>query len=220
MFMPIKGILFDYDGTVSDRTRSSYACYRILLHRFFPELDENSLEFESRIQRCILWDEYGTVEKKEVICHIRDHWKADLNVDEAVQLWYRYFPDCQVWTKNLKDVLLQLRKDYKLGLVTNGPHDRQWPKIRNMKLEEIFSVIIVSEDFGRRKPDPAIYTAAAQKLNLSNSECAYVGDTFETDIVGALNAGMKPVWYCGEHIGVTDMNICRIHSAEELPAVL
>lgn len=216
MSMQLKAVLFDYDGTISDRTRSSYANYRILLHAFFPDLDEHSLEMEARLQRCILWDEYGTIEKKIVMQRIRDKWKPDLDVEEAVHEWYRYFPENQVWTENMKEVLFALKKKYHIGLVTNGPHDRQWPKIRKMGLEDIFETILVSEDFGSRKPDPSIYWQAAENLQVRPEECAYVGDTFETDIAGALRAGMVPIWFCGERSGVTDMDICTIHSAQEL----
>lgn len=212
----IKAVLFDYDGTVSDRTRSAYANYHALLHEFFPEMDIHSTEFESRIQRCILWDEYGTVSQKSVMKNIREHWKPDLDTDEALKEWYRLFPDHQIWTEGLPAVLKQLSRSYQIGLLTNGPHERQWPKIGKMHLEDYFFPIIVSGDIGIDKPDPRIFAKAAEDMHLRCDECAYVGDTFMTDIAGAVNAGMRPVWYCGERKGITALDIDIIHKAQEL----
>lgn len=211
-----KCILFDYDGTLTDRTRSSYENYQILFSEFFPDLHDD-LEMESRIQQCLLWDEYGTIRKAEVMQRIANKWKPDLDIDKAVKRWYEIFPDHQVWTEGMKETILKLKGNYHVGLVTNGPHDRQWPKIKKMHLEDLFEVILVSEDFGRKKPDPSIYHAAADDLHVPYEECAYVGDTFSTDIKGAVLAGMTPVWYCGERSGVTDRkDVLIVHSSKEL----
>ncbi len=211
-----KCILFDYDGTLTDRTRSSYENYQILFSEFFPDLHDN-LEMEARIQQCLLWDEYGTIRKAEVMERIQKKWKPDLDIDKAVKRWYEIFPDHQVWTEGMKEAILKLKENYHVGLVTNGPHDRQWPKIKKMHLEDIFEVILVSEDFGKKKPDPSIYHAAADLLHVPYEQCAYVGDTFSTDIKGAILSGMIPVWYCGERSGVTDRkDVMIVHSSKEL----
>ena len=79
-----KCILFDYDGTLTDRTRSSYENYQILFSEFFPDLHDD-LEMEARIQQCLLWDEYGTIRKAEVMERIQKKWKPDLDIDKAVK---------------------------------------------------------------------------------------------------------------------------------------
>jgi ribonucleotide monophosphatase NagD (HAD superfamily) len=48
-------------------------------------------------------------------------------------------------------------------------------------------------EFG--KPYQNIYDYAFQKFNLTSSpKIAMIGDTFRTDIQGALNSGITPVW--------------------------
>lgn len=54
-------------------------------------------------------------------------------------------------------MLLQLRKIYKLGLLTNGDSDAQWEKINQIGLEEYFDAVLVSGDVCLEKPNPKIF---------------------------------------------------------------
>lgn len=218
--MAYKAVLFDYDGTLTDRTKSAYTGFKLVLKQYFPQLDEHDPVFEGMMQQCILWDEYGTIGKKTVMERVKDHWLPDLDVDQAVKQWYEVFPDCQFWTEGMPETIKALKEKYKVGMVTNGPHDRQWPKIHKMHMDDMFDPIIVSGDFGKKKPDPSIYQAAADYLHVSCEECIYVGDTFHTDIVGAINAHMRPVWFCAERAGVSDLDVEIVRSAKELADLL
>ena len=53
--------------------------------------------------------------------------------------------------------------------------------------------VVDSAEVGLEKPDPRIFQAAAERLALDPSVCAYVGDIYEIDVVGASGAGMKPI---------------------------
>mgnify|MGYP003098048126 FL=1 len=48
----IKGILFDFDGTLSNRVESAYFMYRWMVHEMLPEMDVHDIEFESTRFRC------------------------------------------------------------------------------------------------------------------------------------------------------------------------
>ncbi len=53
--------------------------------------------------------------------------------------------------------------------------------------------VVDSAEVGMEKPDPRIFRAAAERLALDPSACAYVGDIYEIDVVGAAGAGMRPI---------------------------
>ena len=91
------------------------------------------------------------------------------------------------------DILTKLKQRYKLGCVTNGPASTQNAKIDRLGLRGFFDTVLVSETFGVKKPDKRIYEQAARDLNLECREIAFVGDTFCTDIVGAVRAGMRNI---------------------------
>ncbi|MBI5093183.1 MAG: HAD family hydrolase [Candidatus Hydrogenedentes bacterium] len=91
-------------------------------------------------------------------------------------------------------VLRRLRSaGLKIGIVTNGYISTQQMKIDHYGLDSYVDFTVISQAVGFHKPDKAIFDVA---LSLAEAapECAvFVGDTVETDIHGALNAGLHPV---------------------------
>jgi putative hydrolase of the HAD superfamily len=90
-------------------------------------------------------------------------------------------------------VLEEIRgSGYKLGLISNVCSQGQ--VIRSLKaygLLDYFDPVVLSSQYGRRKPDPAIFHYAARLAHVPTSQCLYVGDRIARDIVGARRAGYK-----------------------------
>jgi len=84
-----------------------------------------------------------------------------------------------------------------LGIITNGPTEHQWDKIRTLGLLKWIPEknVFVSGELGVTKPDRAIFDHVVGKLGLNREESYYIGDSFERDIVGAARAGWKTVWF-------------------------
>jgi putative hydrolase of the HAD superfamily len=57
--------------------------------------------------------------------------------------------------------------------------------------------VLSSADLGVRKPAPALFGAALARLGVAPDRAWFVGDTFDEDVVGALAAGLTPVWLGG-----------------------
>ncbi|MFM7080065.1 MAG: YjjG family noncanonical pyrimidine nucleotidase [Bacteroidota bacterium] len=93
------------------------------------------------------------------------------------------------------EILAYLRPKYKLGLITNGFVEVQQIKIRQSKLEGYFDEVIISEQVGFKKPDPTIFLHAASLFQAHVSNCVMVGDNLETDIKGAMDAGMDAFYF-------------------------
>lgn len=60
-----------------------------------------------------------------------------------------------------------------------------------------FEFIITSSNYMFRKPNRRIFDLALEKAGLKPDEVWYIGDQYECDIKGAINAGLFPVWYIG-----------------------
>jgi len=92
-------------------------------------------------------------------------------------------------------VLRRLASRFPLGLVSNFDHG---PTARRILAEhgvaQFFDPILISAEFGRRKPHPAIFRAALGALDVGPDEAWYVGDSFDDDVAGACNAGVGAVW--------------------------
>jgi len=92
------------------------------------------------------------------------------------------------------DLLADLKSNYKLGLLTNGPSDIQWEKIEALGFDEHFDAIIVAGDVGIYKPDVRVFQLLLTKLGVAANHSLFVGDTYDADILGAQQAGMHTAW--------------------------
>lgn len=211
----IKGILFDYDGTLSCRYESAYHMYQFLLGRI-SKGNLKGLEMETRVQRCMMWDQFGTVNKKYVIENIRESWYPDIDVDYWKNYWYASFDQFQIPMPGSREVLKDLKNKYQLGVLSNGDSASQHAKITRLGLDDLFDEVIVSGDYGIQKPDVRIFEKAAGLMNLKCQEIAMIGDTYFTDIIGAIHAGMMPVWYCYEKRCATDTDVTIAENFDDI----
>jgi HAD superfamily hydrolase (TIGR01549 family) len=92
------------------------------------------------------------------------------------------------------ELLRDLKGTYRLGLLTNGPADMQWPKIETLGIAPLFDAIVVSGDVGICKPDRRIFELLLSHLGAAAAEVLYVGDSPSMDVVGAKCAGMRVAW--------------------------
>lgn len=93
---------------------------------------------------------------------------------------------------------LSLLKDhYELGIITNGPAERQSEKALQLDLHHWFkrANMVISDEVGLKKPDARIFTYFNRMLNLQANEVVYIGDNFLTDMVGAKQAGWHAFWF-------------------------
>ena len=92
------------------------------------------------------------------------------------------------------DILIYLKsKGYKLGVISNGLTIKQWEKLIRLNLYHFFDEIITSEEVGLEKPNKAIFEEALEKMNCKAEGSIMVGDKYEIDIVGAIDAGMSAI---------------------------
>jgi putative hydrolase of the HAD superfamily len=82
----------------------------------------------------------------------------------------------------------------RIGLVTNGPSDIQRAKIAHLGVETQVDFIIVSEEFGVWKPEPAIFAEALRLGAAAPDDAIFIGDSAEHDIAGAQAAGIRTIW--------------------------
>ncbi len=76
-----------------------------------------------------------------------------------------------------------------IASLTNGNADLQMIGIHTH-----FAHHVCARDTGVAKPDPRIFTAAAEMLGIAPSDILHVGDDPELDVVGARDAGLRTAW--------------------------
>jgi putative hydrolase of the HAD superfamily len=177
--------------------------------RLWQTLPVPALEYATRIGHSALeglWASYNPKLEFEILLekHIHEYrfqtWNAaltecDLKADARVleKLWqglrsrYPLYPDAD-------ELLVRLRKNYKLGIVTNGVAGLQRKKWHGCGLEPWFDAVAISGELGIGKPNPGIFEWIANELNVPLETCVMVGDNADRDVQGGINAGLKTVW--------------------------
>jgi putative hydrolase of the HAD superfamily len=110
------------------------------------------------------------------------------------EIYVKDYPTVKTPVAGAIPLVRKLSKKITVGVVSNGLPDVQYTKLETLGLRDLFSCIVLSEEFGVRKPDSRIFLHAASILKMQPSECLYIGDSYPIDIIGAKNAGMQACW--------------------------
>ena len=111
------------------------------------------------------------------------------------------------------DVLSILSERYQLAAITNGNAD-----VHKTSLGRYFSFALRADQVGVAKPDAAIFDMAIKQAESTADHCVHIGDSIENDVEGAINAGIRAIWYdpdARDYSGAT-----TIAALSELPAAL
>ena len=90
---------------------------------------------------------------------------------------------------DVKPVLDYLKGKYLLGVISNG---NSYPD--RIGLDGYFDFIVLSQDYGFRKPDSRLFTVALREAGCKPHEMIHVGDSLENDVQGANKAGLISVY--------------------------
>ena len=216
-------VIFDLDETLFDRTGSLRLFLTDQFGRLYPKIFSKP---EAAISRFLELDNRGRRPKDEVYTTLLAELET-YDVGLAAELFDHYehnawrFAFCfDGMVKTLNEVRML---GWKVGIVSNGQSHIQMRSLFALNLDRLVDVYLISETVGLRKPEPEIFELAAQKLAVSSSDCIFVGDAPETDIVGAQRVGMKTVWFPNGALwpeNLTPKPDATIHSLTELIGVL
>lgn len=191
----IKAVLFDLDETLFDRTRTLHAFLTDQFERFCARLGQT--ELETWRQRFLELDNKGLTPKAAVYPQILSDFGGEPGA--AAQLLEDYYHRSTAGAfamPGMSKILSDLKRcGFLCGLITNGETKLQSRTISALGLEDRMDAILISQAEGVRKPDPAIFHRAAQQLGAAPGTCVYVGDNPEADILGAVNAGLRGIWF-------------------------
>ena len=187
--MTYRAILFDLDDTLYDlrsywRGRLHEAIHEVLAH--YPHFDRDALVHQAITEKVYI---------EKLPAFLRGQGVDDEQlIASAHELFGRDWFGRLVLFDDAVQTLEALRPRFKLGLVTNGPSRTQRSKIEQFQLADYLDMLIVSEEVGVAKPNPAIFAIALERLGVAPSETLFVGDSPEFDLRGAAAAGLPFIW--------------------------
>ena len=204
----IDAVLFDLDDTLHDDTRAFHSAaeevalevaaehgvdalalkraYVAEAEGFWKRLSSAQLETRLSDIRATLWTEALRnvgVDDLGLAKRSADRYNA------YRKKYFELFP-------GTRDMLLTLRdRGKRLGLLTNGFSETHREKIALLQIGELFDAIFIADEVGMVKPDPLLFAHACTALGCAPMHGAMVGDRYDRDIRGALDAGLYTIWF-------------------------
>lgn len=194
-------VLFDLDDTLVDSTsafrRETEALTEVIRKRHPRQLLEAFFErFNGYLLRHHEEVDTGRVSVVEFrerrLRYALSPWgDPDLDLFQMVAACLDATSESLVMLDGAARVLRKLRDaGVSLGIVTNGPREIQMAKCLRLGLAGLVDAIVTSEDVGRTKPDAAVFLEALRRLNVGPQKAVVVGDSWENDVIGGLQAGL------------------------------
>ncbi len=223
-FKGITDIFFDLDHTLWDFEKNSALTFRKIFEINNIEANLDSFIEHYRPINLKYWRLYREDKiAKEDLRYVRlnETFKAinfKVNDDLVYKLSDDYITHLSSFNhlfENTFEILDYLSKNYRLHIITNGFDEVQYKKMNNSNIVHYFETVTNSENAGVKKPNPIIFNYALNLASTSADSSVMIGDSYEADILGALNIGMDVVYFDVDETPV-DISIRKINNLIQL----
>jgi len=202
----IETILFDIGGTLRGSHARTFAEKKVFLSQISSllgiKMDLHDLHklLSDRSKAYGKWARNTLIELNEI--DIWTKWMApdypqDLVLEHAVklnQLW-RDTVSYRIPFLETKDTILELfRRGYRIGIVSNTTSSVEVPALlEELGITGCVEAVLLSSQFGKRKPGPEMLLEAARRMKVDPKSCAYIGDRLDRDVVPSREADFSKV---------------------------
>jgi len=196
----IKAIFFDVDNTLYDFERVRRHGLSVALQHLYERLPDTRgrLSLEHLIQlREQVAKETESSSLKLIEIRTESFRRAltlcghgDELAPELTRIYSAHRFQCATPYEGALTALRRFRGRYILGIISNAN-----TPLEVLGLEDFFDHKLYAEEIGPAKPDPRIFEMAVERVPCRPEEFVFVGDSVEFDVMGAINAGVRSVWF-------------------------
>lgn len=222
-------IIFDADETLYDFKKSEKTALESTMCDFNLDYDEEyHLEIYKEINSAV-WKELekGLITQKELnvlrFQRMLERLGKELDAVDVANNYIKHLSHASFLYEESLDLVKNLSKLYRLAIVSNGLKEVQDRRLRKSPISGYFEAIIISEEVGLAKPDPAIFELLFDQISFKDKRRALiVGDSLSSDIQGGLRFGIDTCWYhAGSAANGTEISpTYEIERLEELYQIL
>jgi putative hydrolase of the HAD superfamily len=232
--MAYKHLFFDLDHTLWDFEKNSAECLADIYEIFnFKNLNISSLEMFQQ-EFSIVNRHHWSLLEQNLITHqdlrrrrfqetLENLGVKDLKKSFGLEIneyFLELLPKKAHLIEGAVEVLEYLLPKYELHIISNGWQDIQVNKMKSSEIHHYFGEIFTNELAGTRKPDRRIFDYAVDVTKADLSESLMIGDNYEADILGAINAKMDTVFYNPDDIPTSQKPTFNIKKLIELKEIL
>ena len=182
----IKAVIFDFDGLMVETETVSFKVYRKILANYGIDY-----QLDTYVQ------DYSGHPETENVANLINTYNLPLSYDQLFALVItteKELLSSGVDLKpGLKELLIYLKNNnYKIAIASSSLTDRAMKILDQHGINGYFDAFVFAEDITNGKPDPEIFLKAAEKLEVSPSDCLVLEDS-EAGIEAADSASMKVI---------------------------
>lgn len=223
----IKSVIFDIDDTLYSYVKANKPAFAALTDYAQKELKISPEEFQELHGQAIteLRDYMGDVaswhDRLIRYQYILERKGLPLypHALRMEDIYWNTLIDAAVPSEGAVETLKALKNmGLRLGIGTDMTARPQYQKLTKLGLLPYVDFVVCSEEAGREKPHPVLFARCVWKSRCEASECLFVGDILRKDVYGAMNAGLKAVWYCPE--GGEEADVPKITRLTQLPGLI
>jgi len=138
------------------------------------------------------------------LARLAGHEISEPTATEFSRQYRAHYQSLRRTVPGARRVLERLHARTVVGIVTNNEVPEQEEKLDHFGLRPFVDFMIVSAGVGVAKPDPEIFRLALAKARTRPEETVMIGDSWKSDVTGARNTGIRPVWFNRFHLARPD----------------
>ena len=197
--------VFDLFGTLIDaKTDCESTMFwnkaQEIFRRFSVNLEPNTLKrlYTDGIKSRII-NETDEPDFADVFADIFIYSKTPYNPNIISSLAWEFRKESFLYARLFnkeEETLCNLKKTgASMYILSNAQEIFTIPLIKKLGLDAYFDGILLSSQCGVKKPDSRLFYHFLDMYELDANECIYIGNNWDTDIIGADSAGMKTVFF-------------------------
>ncbi len=225
----IRFLIFDADDTLLDYERDSSSALASTCRRFRINADFSSIHSIYRTINLQLWEqaEVGLI-SRETVSRLRferllaQFGVYDVNASEMADTYLEELSHQATFFPGVEDALGRLRQKYVMFLLTNGISRVQRNRFGSLKLDRFFDRIVISDDVGLTKPNPALISLLLDPIPWDPADVLIIGDSMTSDWGLARAAGIafcRMTWKTDAHGDDPQIDF-HVHNMGELIELL
>ncbi|MEP0868340.1 HAD family phosphatase [Trichocoleus desertorum AS-A10] len=187
----LAAILFDLDGTLTNTDPIHFRAWQ-------EHLSEHGLEIDETFYKTQISGKTNPVIIEEILPNLS--MEAGQQLADAKELRFRELATQEITAMAGLTQILDWAQQQQLPLavVTNAPPENAYFMLETLKLNAHFQTIVISDEIGVGKPDPAPYNIALERLNVA-PEAAIAFEDSPSGIRSAVAAGIPTIGIASTH---------------------
>ena len=225
----LQALFVDMDDTLVNYREAVLAGLNTVRERI-PELHETDVDEMESDFRELLTQSLPRLYNKEISYRddgrmrlgevLRRHgWKSDeeeiIHYDNL--FWTIFWKKRRLLHGAMNVLRLCSEFEIPIAIITNGNPQIQFRTMTRLKLHDYVDIVLTPESVDEMKPSNTLFERAMAIFDVNPERVIMVGDSFSHDVMGAVNAGIIPVWFNNsKKMKTQDVNAVEVASFKEL----